>query len=109
MMAKFARYHGIGGGWQISPARAAPSNDNNDSHVLRRVFSGPQRTPKRVLTCHWRVRPQTGALECVWEAQAVKRLADAVIDEDQIRRPGGRAQRLRCGFVAGATDRAVAA
>jgi hypothetical protein len=107
MIAKFARYRGIGGGWQVSPARAAPSNDN---HVLRRVISNPQRTPKRVLTCHWRVRPQTGALECVWETQAVKRPADAIIDEDpKIRWSSGRAAVMRRRFVVSATDRAAAA
>jgi hypothetical protein len=83
MIGKFAQYRGIGGG-RVSPARAAASNDN---HVLRRVFSDPRRMPKCVLTCHWLVRPQTGALECVWETQAFERAADAVIDEDQIRRP----------------------
>lgn len=79
MIRKFAHYRGIGDRRQVSPAMPAHSNDN---HVLRRVFSNPQRMPKRVLVCHWRVRPQTGALECVWETQAAKRPADAVIDED---------------------------
>jgi hypothetical protein len=107
MITKFARHRGIGGGWQVAPARTAPGNDNQ---LLRRVFSAPQRTSKRVLACHWRVQPQTRTLECVWETQAIRRPADAASDEDpKLRRSSGRTRRLRYGFVVGATHRAAAA
>ncbi len=107
MIAKFAQYRGIGGGRQVSPATVAPSNDNQ---VLRRVVSDRRRTPKRVLVCRWRVRPQTGTLECIWETQTVKRPAAAVVDEDpKIRWSSGRAREVRVGLIIGATDRAAAA
>jgi hypothetical protein len=97
MIAKFAQYRGIGGGWQVSPATPAHDNDN---HVLHRVFSDRQRMPQHVPVCHWRVRPQTGALECIWEMQALERHADAVIDEDpKIRWSGGRALAARYGLT----------
>jgi hypothetical protein len=105
MIAKFAQRRGIGGG-RLSPAMTVPGNDNR----VRRVLSDPQRMPKRVLTCRWRVRPQTGALECVWETQAAKRPADAVTDEDpNISQFNRRACGVRHGVVSGATDCAAAA
>jgi hypothetical protein len=85
MIAKFARYRGTGGGRQVSAATVA-RGDNN--HALRRVFGDPQRRLRRVLVCHWQVRPQTGALECVWETQTLKRPAHAD-EEPKLRGPGG--------------------
>jgi hypothetical protein len=78
MIAKFARYRAIGVGRQVPPATAARGNDY---HALRRVFGDPQRTLRRVLVCHWRVRPQTGALECVWQTEVIKCSGDAAADE----------------------------
>jgi hypothetical protein len=47
-----------------TPVMAVPCNDNRP-----RRHSNPKPMQRHSLACHWRVRPQTGALECMWQAE----------------------------------------
>ncbi len=57
-----------------APARELAFRANkdacNDNRVVRGLTGAGGRAKRDTLACRWRLVPSTGALECVWQAEA---------------------------------------
>lgn len=68
MVTKLARFHIFGRGPEQRAGTVAEYC--NDNRSVRRPVTNSQPMPRRILVCHWREAPLTGALECSWHIES---------------------------------------